>query len=251
MGSTGFLSFNKRPPQLHVCGEDDAFDPATLRFFRDEGFGVTYHSLSSGRPAFQSSIAGIADTLELGEYYALVAYGAAAAVCLQLAQKPMPRLCALVAYYPNALPSPNFKYPSQLPLVLHLAGAQNFGAGASVKSYWYRGTEEGFAEMDLAEYEPVAAGLAWSRTLATLRNGFNISVDLESVWEEHLQRKQPPVPLPLVLLRERDTIGILKFHCIRRHYILFFVRADELIILFSHDTQTSTRAKMHPRPWPP
>ncbi|KAK7719182.1 hypothetical protein SLS57_005917 [Botryosphaeria dothidea] len=188
MGSTGFLSFNKRPPQLHVCGEDDEFDPATLRFFRDEGFDVTFHSLAQGRPVFQHAVLGIADDLELGEHYAIVAYGAAATVCMQLAQKPMPRLCALVVYYPDTLPSPNFKYPTQLPLVLHLAGAQSLG-GATVKTFWYRGTEAGFAEMDLAEYEPIAAGLAWSRTLGTVRKGFNINVDLETVWEEHLQYK--------------------------------------------------------------
>ncbi|KKY26624.1 putative dienelactone hydrolase [Diplodia seriata] len=186
--TAGFLSFNKKPPQLHVCGEDDEFDPAMLRFFRDERFDVTLHSLASGRAAFVSSISSVADSLELGEYYAIVAFGAAATVCLQLAQKPMPRLSAMVVYYPDNLPSPNFKYPTQLPLVMHLAGAQTVG-GATMKTYYYRGTEPGFAEMDLAEYEPVAAGLAWSRTLGTVRKGLNLNVDLESVWEEHLQHK--------------------------------------------------------------
>lgn len=183
--TAGFLSFNKKPPQLHVCGEDDEFDPATLRFFRDEGFDVTYHSVSA---AFASEIAAVPDSLQLGEYYAIVAFGTAATVCLQLAQKPMPRLCAMVVYYPDVLPSPNFKYPTQLPLIMHLSGAQSL-SGTTMKTYWYRGTEAGFAEMDLAEYDPVAAGLAWSRTLGAVRKGFKINVDLESVWEEHLQHK--------------------------------------------------------------
>ncbi|GME41379.1 putative dienelactone hydrolase [Neofusicoccum parvum] len=191
MGSTtGFLSFNKKPPQLHICGEDTDFDPATLRFFRDEAFAVHYHTIANGRAALAASVAAIADDLELGEHYAIVAYGTAATACLQLAQKPMPRLCAMVAYYPDLLPAPNAKYPSQLPLVMHLAGAQAaLGGSASVRHWWYRGTDVGFAEMDVPEYEPVAAGLAWSRTLGTVRKGFGLNVDLEGVWEEHLQHK--------------------------------------------------------------
>lgn len=260
MGSTGFLSFNKRPPQLHVCGEDDEFDPATLRFFRDEGFDVTFHSLAQGRPVFQHAVLGIADDLELGEHYAIVAYGAAATVCMQLAQKPMPRLCALVVYYPDALPSPNFKYPTQLPLVLHLAGAQSLG-GATVKTFWYRGTEAGFAEMDLAEYEPIAAGLAWSRTLGTVRKGFNINVDLEAVWEEHLQCKRP-----LPLLAVFQTLGFLsrrtaQLERIRigrnlRHGCSGAIAFVDILFLpggWADDysitcMQTSTRPKTRPKP---
>lgn len=239
--TTGFLSFNKKPPQLHLCGDDPTFDPATLRFLRDENFTVHFHTLSAGKPALVSSIAAIADSLDLGEHYALVAYGAAAAVCLQLAQKPMPRLCALVAHYPTALTSPNFKYPAQLPLVLHLAGAQSgVGGMASGRSYRYPGTEVGFAEMDLDEYEPVAAGLAWSRTLGTLRKGFGTSVDLEGVVEEHLQRKRHLCCFLPLSERLRcggfvSSLGALQAHnsskstwtnCIRRDLFDSFYGAD-------------------------
>lgn len=44
----------------------------------------------------------------------------------------------------------------------------------------------GFAEHDLDEFNKVAASLAWTRTLGTLRKAFNIEVDLEKIWEEHV-----------------------------------------------------------------
>lgn len=259
MGSTtGFLSFNKKPPQLHICGEDTDFDPATLRFFRDEAFAVHYHTIANGRAALAASVAAIADDLELGEHYAIVAYGTAATACLQLAQKPMPRLCAMVAYYPDLLPAPNAKYPSQLPLVMHLAGAQAaLGGSASVRHWWYRGTDVGFAEMDVPEYEPVAAGLAWSRTLGTVRKGFGLNVDLEGVWEEHLQRKQPSLPssaqLHLSALGVPRGLERLLWQLRHAHSgsIAFFIllrrSADEYPIARA---QTSTRPKTRPRPWP-
>lgn len=251
--TAGFLSFNRKPPQLHVCGEDDEFDPATLRFFRDEGFDVTYHSVS---PAFASEIAAVPDSLQLGEYYAIVAFGTAATVCLQLAQKPMPRLCAMVVYYPDVLPSPNFKYPTQLPLILHLSGAQSL-SGTTMKTYWYRGTEAGFAEMDLAEYEPIAAGLAWSRTLGAVRKGFKINVDLESVWEEHIQCKRPLLSLHLDQLLGgmvlRGTRAPLKqlghAHSVPIAFVVFFISvggwADEFSLA---RLQTSSRKRTRRRP---
>jgi len=47
----------------------------------------------------------------------------------------------------------------------------------------------GFAETDLEEFDKVAAGLAWTRSLAAVRRGFEIEVDLEGVWEEHVGRE--------------------------------------------------------------
>ena len=35
----------------------------------------------------------------------------------------------------------------------------------------------------------MSASLAWSRTLAVVRKGFGIEVDLEKVWEEHIERR--------------------------------------------------------------
>ena len=42
-----------------------------------------------------------------------LAYGDAAMIVLDVAQKPMPKLCALVAYYPTKLPLPAAGYPSR------------------------------------------------------------------------------------------------------------------------------------------
>jgi len=69
-------------------------------------------------------------------------------------------------------------------LLIHLAGSQGFGTAH--RNYIYPGTEPGFAETDLDEFERVSADLAWSRTLATVRKAFQIDVDLEPLWEEYV-----------------------------------------------------------------
>lgn len=67
------------------------------------------------------------------------------------------------------------------------------GVGGKLKlaypSYTYEGAEPGFAEHDLEEYDKVSARLAWSRSLDTVRKAFRAEVDLEKVWEEHLERE--------------------------------------------------------------
>lgn len=60
---------------------------------------------------------------------------------------------------------------------------------AKYHSYAYPHAETGFAEEDLETYDKVSASLAWTRTLAAVRKGFGIEVDLEKVWEEHLACK--------------------------------------------------------------
>jgi hypothetical protein len=67
------------------------------------------------------------------------------------------------------------------------------GIGGSLKlaypSYTYEGAEPGFAEHDLDEYNKIAAGLAWSRSLDCVRKAFRAEVDLEKVWEQHVERE--------------------------------------------------------------
>jgi ketosteroid isomerase-like protein len=109
----------------------------------------------------------------------LVAYGDAATVCLDVATKPMPHCTALVCYYPSRIPHPNQKYPSQLHLAVHLAEIQQLRATFPV--FVYPDVVEGFAEHDLDQYDPVAADLAWSRSLSAVRRGFKQAVDLDSV----------------------------------------------------------------------
>ena len=116
-----------------------------------------------------------------------IAYGKAATVVLDLAQKPMPKLCALVGYYPTKIPAPAAGFPSSLNVVVHLAKSQSFAP--KYKYYAYPDTEPGFAEADLDVFDKVAGPLAWSRTLAAVRKGFEIEVDLERIWEEHIACK--------------------------------------------------------------
>ena len=115
----------------------------------------------------------------------ILAYGDAATVVLEVAQKPMPKLCALVAYYPTQIPVPAAGYPSSLNVVVHLTATQSFAP--KYRHYTYADAQPGFAETDLGVYDKVASGLAWSRTLGAVRKGFEIEVDLERIWDEHVE----------------------------------------------------------------
>jgi SnoaL-like domain len=95
----------------------------------------------------------------------------------------MPKLCALIAYYPPYMPNLNAGFPSSISVQIHLASSQEFGT--KQPSFRYDDTKEGFAEHDLEEFDKVAANLAWSRTLGVLRKGFGIEVDLEQIWDNH------------------------------------------------------------------
>ena len=97
----------------------------------------------------------------------------------------MPKLCALVAYYPPYLPQSSTAFPSSLLVQIHLAGSQQFGS--RLPSFRYPDSQPGFAEEDLEEYDKVSARLAWSRALGILRKGFGIDVDLEQIWDRHTE----------------------------------------------------------------
>ena len=114
------------------------------------------------------------------------AFGAAASIVLEICQHPMPKLSALVCYYPTALPSPTSSFPPKLRVMVHIAGSQEVGAPV-YKSYIYSEADPGFAGVDFETYDRVAAGLAWSRTLRVLRQGLGIEVDLEETWERHTE----------------------------------------------------------------
>lgn len=113
-----------------------------------------------------------------------VAFGEAASVVLDMAQKPMHNMCALVAYYPTVFSSPSAGFPPSSNALVHLAGPQE--TIPKCRHHAYHDVESGFAEKHLETYDKVAANLAWSRTLATLRKGFEIEVDLEKIWEDHV-----------------------------------------------------------------
>lgn len=71
-------------------------------------------------------------------------------------------------------------------MLAHLAGKS--ASAPKWASYTYPHATAGFAEDGTGAYDKVAAGLAWSRTLGVLRRGFGLEVDLEGVWERHLER---------------------------------------------------------------
>ncbi|THZ51736.1 carboxymethylenebutenolidase [Aureobasidium pullulans] len=184
----GFLTFNSMPPRVHVLCDDTEFDRVFLKHLRQEGFDVNYLPFTGDVKGFKWTIQHLADDLELGQSYAIIAFGEAATHLLSIAQKPLPHCIALIVYYPTALPSPNHKYPVHLSLLCHLASNQPFGA-SSFKSYVYPDTYPGFAERDLEEYDRVAADLSWGRTIGCLRKGFGVEVDLEGVVEEYSRCK--------------------------------------------------------------
>lgn len=124
-----------------------------------------------------------------------------------------PKLVAVVAYYPSAIPSIHTKFPPSIKVVVHLAGREvgvnrnsevlgiqgkrktvqkridpGEGHGGTLNlnypAYTYQGSESGFAEHDLDEYDPVAESVAFTRTLATLRKGFRLESNIESVRDD-------------------------------------------------------------------
>ncbi|KAK4995590.1 hypothetical protein LTR66_004619 [Elasticomyces elasticus] len=88
------------------------------------------------------------------------AFGDAASEDFDTFSKPTAKLCALVAYYPSAIPAPGIKFPGR----------------------------PGFAEHDLDEHDKAADRLVWTRSLATVRKGFGAEVELEKIWEEHVEQ---------------------------------------------------------------
>ena len=142
------------------------------------------------------------------------AFGDAATLALEAHTKPNnPRLCAIVAYYPTAIPSVHTKFPASVKVLVHLAGAEigvtrnsevlgiqgkrktvrkrvdpGEGHGGSLRlgyqAYTYEGSEPGFAEHDLDEYDPIAESVAFTRSLATLQKGFRIEPTVETTRDE-------------------------------------------------------------------
>jgi hypothetical protein len=175
-----------RRPVVHIASDDPEFDPDFLSALQTEGFQTTYIPIittTNAKPDL-TPLRHIADDLERGDLYALIAFGSAATACLDFYAEAQPHCAALVAYYPTSIENPLVRFPAGLRVVTHLASSQNFKP-AWANCFTYEGVLPGFAERDLEEFESVAAGLAWSRTLGVLRKAFGVEGDLERVWEEH------------------------------------------------------------------
>lgn len=142
--------------------------------------------------AYVQTLKHLYDDLELGERYALISYGEAASVVLKTAQKPMAKCCAIIAFYPTLLPNPKHKYPSQLQVVVHVAGLSQASPPPQMcewKCYQYERCSMGFADPSAKNYSQVEADLAWSRSLAYVRKGFKNPVDPEPLVEEAWRAK--------------------------------------------------------------
>lgn len=161
------------------------------------------------------------------------AFGEAAAVCLDVFAEPKTatsKLCSLVAYYPTSIPDPRRRFTASFRIVVHLAqgsgdndetvdivrrpevlgiqarrklvtkrvtpgiGAGGLLAKMEYPAYTYEGVDPGFAEHDLEQYDAVADGIAWSRSLDIVRRGFGAEVHLERPWEDNVERNLDPRP---------------------------------------------------------
>ncbi|KAF2247202.1 hypothetical protein BU26DRAFT_343759 [Trematosphaeria pertusa] len=226
--SNGWLSFDHCTPVLYVTAEDEEFDTETLRAWRDEGFNVKYVPMGKGGKTYVNTLHHLGDNMSIGERYAIVAFGDAASVCLEVYSEPKTstsKLCSLIAYYPSSIPDPRQRFSASFRVLVHLAqgsgpednsvgvtrrpevlGLQGkrktvrkritsgIGAGGlqskiEYPAFTYEGVDPGFAEHDLDEYDAVADALAWSRSLSMVRRGFGAEVDLERVWEDNVESK--------------------------------------------------------------
>jgi hypothetical protein len=150
-------------------------------------------------------------------YTVAIAFGDAASLILEAHTKPNnPRLVAIVAHYPSAIPAIGTKFPNSVQILVHLAGGEvdvrktsevlgiqgkrksvrkriDPGAGhgqtleLAYEAYTYSGVEPGFAEHDLDEYDAVADGVAFTRSISTVRKGFRIENKIEAVRDRQTQ----------------------------------------------------------------
>ncbi|ORX95006.1 hypothetical protein BCR34DRAFT_498821 [Clohesyomyces aquaticus] len=222
--SNGWLSFNHSTPTLYITAEDDEFDEETLRAWRDEGFLVKYVPMGKGGKTYVNTLHHLGDGMSIGERYAIVAFGDAASICLEVYSEPSTstsKLCSLIAYYPSSIPDPRQRFSASFRVLVHLAGGEEtvgvsrrpeilgiqakrrtvqkritpgIGAGGLQSKieypvFTYEGVDAGFAEHDLDQYDAVADAIAWSRSLSMVRRGFGAEVDLERVWENNVEQK--------------------------------------------------------------
>lgn len=183
---SGFLKFNSGTPRVWITGASEPSE-RTLLHWKEEGFDARYlpYDPNNGA-AYIRTLKHLNEELNLGEHYALIAYGDAASVVLKTAMKPLAKCCAIIAFYPPLLPSPKTMYPASHQLQVHVAGLSQASPRPDMcewKLYQYKQCATGFADQSSKAYSEVEADLSWSRALACVRKGFNRNVDLEPVVE--------------------------------------------------------------------
>jgi carboxymethylenebutenolidase len=204
---SSFLSFNSGSPRVWITGTSEPSE-RTLLNWKEEGFDARYLPYDSANgPAYIRTLKHLNEDLNLGEHYALIAYGDAASVVLKTAMKPLQKCCAIIAFYPPLLPSPNTMYPASHQLQVHVAGLSQASHRPDLckwKLYQYKQCATGFADSSSKTYSEVEANLSWSRALACVRKGFNRNVDLEPIVRDLWNAKyEDDVP-------ERASMGVVK-----------------------------------------
>ncbi|KAH8727911.1 hypothetical protein GQ44DRAFT_79591 [Phaeosphaeriaceae sp. PMI808] len=183
---SGFLKFNSGTPRIWITATSEPSE-RTLLNWKEEGFDARYLPYdSSNGQAYIRTLKQLSEDLNLGEKYAIIAYGEAASVVLKTAMKPLPKCCAIIAFYPPLLPSPKVMYPASHQLQVHVASLSQASPRPDMcewKLYLYKQCATGFADPLSKAYSEVEAGLAWSRGLTCVRKGFNKNVDLEPIVE--------------------------------------------------------------------
>ncbi|PNS20633.1 hypothetical protein CAC42_360 [Sphaceloma murrayae] len=169
---------------LYIACDGDRFDPIIISHWQEEGYQVSLLPFHGDVKTYSRQMHDLGDDLEQGESFVIVAYGHAAAICLEAATEPVHRLSGLIAYYPVSLPTHASAYQRSLQVVVHLASSQTFAPAFDY--YLYPNTTPSFAEHDSDAFSKVSATLAWTRSLATVRKAFRIEVDLEKVWENRV-----------------------------------------------------------------
>lgn len=181
---SSFLSFNSGSPCVWLTGPSEPSE-RTLLSWKEEGFNARYlpYDAANG-PAYIRTLKRLNEDLNLGEHYALIAYSEAASVVLKTAMKPLPKCCAIIAFYPPLLPSPKTMYPASHQLQIHVAGLSQASHRPELcewKLYQYKQCATGFADPSSNAFSEIEANLSWSRALACVRKGFNKNVDLEPI----------------------------------------------------------------------
>ncbi|KAL4985121.1 hypothetical protein BDW68DRAFT_165680 [Aspergillus falconensis] len=217
---SGFLYSNSRNARLIITAETPDFDAEFVEAWSKEGFNTIYIPFHEDEKEYVRRLMAVKEGLGVGDNYGVIAFGDAAAFCLDYYLKPnnVSRLCALVCYYPTSIPDIRSRYPPSVQMLTHLAGDTidvvttptvlglqgkkkkstrriNPGIGTGElldighRAYTYSDAQPGFAEVDLDEYHRLDADLAFTRTLEVLRKAYGREGDLEKPWEEHLQGK--------------------------------------------------------------
>ncbi|GAB1317077.1 hypothetical protein MFIFM68171_07287 [Madurella fahalii] len=203
-------SFPRDPPKLFLASDTPTPDHAVLAAWRAEGFHVLDHLPLGTDPDPIRTLRSLHRRARLGpcETYGVVAFGEAAARCLEhfhvLDNNPELKMGCLVAYYPPRIPDPRTRFPSAVRgVVVHLpvggrvgvvrqsqmvgiqgkkrvvevdvprkgmgTGGKVVGDGWGGYEVWGYDAEVGFAEEGREEYDGICAGLAWARSLAVAR----------------------------------------------------------------------------------